>query len=224
MGVTAFEDMKKQVPISKDPAVNKYVVCVANEITTVLPEKQNWEVVVFENAEPNAFALPGGKIGVHTGMLKVAETPAQLGAVLGHEVGHVLARHSNERLSESMAVQGVLAVSSALLKDKESKTYGLTMAALGLGAQFGYVLPHSRKQESEADIIGLDLMSRAGFDPRQAVELWRNMEKAGGGQPPEFMSTHPAHGTRIQSLQASMGPAVAKYEQTTHRPSCSLKR
>lgn len=224
MGAEAFTDMKKQIPTSKDSSVNQYVVCVANEITNALAEKQAWEVVVFENAEPNAFALPGGKIGVHTGMLKVAQTPAQLAAVLGHEVGHVLARHSNERLSEAAAVNVGLALTSALFKDKESKAYGITMAALGLGAQVGYTLPHSRTQESEADVIGLDLMSRAGFDPRQSVELWRNMEKAGSGQPPEFMSTHPSHGTRIEGLQSNIGPAIAKYEATKRRPACALRK
>lgn len=224
MGVQAFDDMKKQVPTSKDPAVISYVTCVANEITNALPQKQAWEVVVFENPEPNAFALPGGKIGVHTGILKVAVNASQLGAVLGHEVGHVLSRHSNERLSEAMAVQGVLAVSSTLFKDKQSKTYGLAMAALGVGAQYGYALPHSRKQESEADVVGLDLMSKAGFDPRQAVELWHNMEKAGGGQPPEFLSTHPSNENRINELQARMGPALATYNSTSHRPSCAPKK
>lgn len=223
MGVSAFEDMKKKLPVSKDAKATAYVRCVAGEITAVLPEKQNWEVVVFENKEPNAFALPGGKIGVHTGMLTVAKDASQLAAVLGHEVGHVLARHSNERVSEEQALGGAMAVASALFKDKNSKTYAVTMAALGVGSQFGITLPHSRTQESESDLIGLDLMSQAGFDPRASVELWKNMEKAGGGAQPEFMSTHPSHGTRIENLQANMGPALAKFESQSRRSTCVLK-
>lgn len=220
MGVQAFTELKKQTPVSKDAGATTYVRCVASQITSVLPEKQTWEVVLFENPEPNAFALPGGKIGVHTGMLKVATNASQLAAVLGHEVGHVIAQHSNERVSETMAVQLAQVGASALFKDPNSKAYQYGMAAFGLGAQFGVLLPHSRTQESEADVIGLDLMSKAGFDPRQSVELWRNMEKAGGGQPPEFMSTHPSHGTRIEGLQAGMGKAMATFQATSVRPNC----
>lgn len=220
MGAAAFEELKQKQPISRDPKINAYVRCVATEITNTLPEKQTWEIVVFESAEPNAFALPGGKIGVHTGMLKVARDPAQLAAVLGHEVGHVLAHHSNERVSEENLLDGGAALISSLFKDKQSRTYSLAMAALGVGAQFGVVLPHSRTQETEADIVGLNLMSQSGFDPRQSVELWRNMEKAGGGGQPEFMSTHPSHGTRIETLQANMAKAMTTFEQAGRRPNC----
>lgn len=221
MGETAFDDMKKKQPINRDPKVNAYVKCIANEITNVLPEKQSWEVVVFEVAEPNAFALPGGKIGVHTGMLKIAKDPAQLAAVLGHEVGHVLSNHSNERASESFALQSLTELSGLVMK-KDSKYYGAAMAVFGVGAQYGLVLPHSRKQESEADVVGLDLMSKAGFDPRQAVALWKNMETAGGSSPPEFMSTHPANSTRISTLQSQMPPALATFMQNPNRPNCHM--
>ena len=221
MGETAFLDMKKKVPINHDPKVNAYVKCVADEITNSLPEKQNWEVVVFEVAEPNAFALPGGKIGVHTGMLKIAKDPAQLAAVLGHEVGHVLSNHSNERASESLALSG-LSHLSGLFVNKDSKYFGAAMAVFGIGAQYGVVLPHSRRQETEADVVGLDLMSKAGFDPRQAVVLWQNMQAAGGGAPPEFMSTHPANETRIQTLQSKMPPALATFQANPRRSTCKL--
>ena len=220
MGTQAFDELKKKTPISKDTKVNAYVRCVANEITSVLPEKQSWEVVVFENKEPNAFALPGGKIGVHTGMLSVAKDPAQLAAVLGHEVGHVMAHHSNERVSESQVLEQALGVGSALFKDKTSTTYAVTMGALGIGSQYFVVLPHSRGHETEADLIGLKLMAEAGFDPRQSVALWRNMEAAGGGGTPEFMSTHPSHGTRIETLQANMAPALQIFEGQSRRSNC----
>lgn len=224
MGAEAFQQLKTQQKLNTDPRTNQYVKCIAREITSELGSDEapdNWEVVVFEDSSPNAFALPGGKIGVHTGMLKVAESPAQLAAVIGHEVGHVLARHGAERVSENFATQGGLAAINLILSQR-GENYDLLMGALGLGAQFGVLLPHSRTQESEADTIGLDLMAKAGFDPRQSVALWRNMEKAGGGQPPEFLSTHPSHGTRIENLQAHMSEAEKLYEKNPDKPKCSL--
>jgi predicted Zn-dependent protease len=220
MGVSAFIEMKQKMPISKDQKLTTYVRCVANEITAVYPKEQEWEVVLFENPEANAFALPGGKIGVYTGILKITTDPAQLAAILGHEVGHVWARHSNERLSEQGLVAIAGGIPAMIFKDPNSKSYQLSMAALGAGAQFGFVLPHSRTQESEADTIGLDLMAKAGFDPRESVELWKNMSKAGGAQPPQFMSTHPSNSTRIRDLQEKMPAAVTTYEQVSHRPAC----
>jgi predicted Zn-dependent protease len=221
MGVQAFQEMKAQEPVDRQPAVNAYVKCVADAITAVAGDgsQGSWEVVVFQDDTANAFALPGKKIGVHTGLLKVAQTPAQLAAVIGHEVGHVLAKHGGERMSENFATQGGLAVLQATFQNKGPK-YDLIMASLGLGAQFGILLPHSRDQESEADLIGLDLMAKAGFDPQESVQLWQNMEKAGGGQPPEFLSTHPSHGTRMGNLKANMGNAVKLYQGSGRHPSC----
>ena len=220
MGEQAFAEMKTKIPTENGAAINANVKCVAQAITDALPEKKDWEVVVFKDDSPNAFALPGGKIGVHSGLLKVAKTDAQLGAVLGHEVGHVLAQHSRERVSEQLVAQGGLSLLDAILSQKQDSRRGVLMGALGLGAQFGVLLPHSRNQESEADVIGLDLMSKSGFDPRQSVELWKNMEAAGGGQPPEFLSTHPSHGTRMENLNSHMAEALATYEKSGRRPSC----
>ncbi len=220
MGVSAFDEMKQKISISKDMKLTAYVRCVADEITRVYPETQDWEVVVFESPEPNAFALPGGKIGIYTGMLKIMTDPGQLAAVIGHEVGHVWARHSSERLSEQGLVALAGAIPGLVFKDPNSKSYQLSMAALGVGTQLGYILPHSRTQETEADTIGLDLMSRAGFDPQQAVELWKNMAKLGGAQQPQFMSTHPSNSTRIEALQAKMGPALETYRKSNRRPNC----
>ena len=221
IGVNAFDEMKSKQPINRDPKVNAYVKCVADEITNVLPQKQSWEVVVFEVAEPNAFALPGGKIGVHTGMLRIAKDQAQLAAVLGHEVGHVLANHSNERMSTDYGI-GLITKGVDLFANRESKAYAIGMAIFGAGAQYGYVLPHSRTQESEADVIGLDLMSKAGFDPRQSIELWKNMEAMATSSPPEFQSTHPSNNTRIQNLQSKMPGALQTFVQNKHRAACRL--
>ena len=209
MGVQAFEEMRTQLPVESDPEINNYVRCVATAITGQVKDKRTtWEVVVFKDDTPNAFALPGGKMGVYTGMLKVAKNQNQLAAVLGHEVGHVLAQHGNERISQQQLTNVALAAAAG-----SGYLDTASMQALGLGAQIGILLPYSRTHESEADIIGLDLMAEAGFDPRQSVKLWKNMEKAGGGAPPEFLSTHPASSTRIDNLLNNMAEALQTYNE-----------
>lgn len=213
MGATAFLQMQEQVPVSKDPAVNRYVECVADAITEQLPEQRDWEVRVFSDQSANAFALPGGKIGVHSGLFEVAKNQDQLAAVIGHEVGHVVAEHSNERVSTAFATNAGLQVVQALAGGSGSQQQQLAMGLLGLGAQFGILLPFSRTQESEADIIGLQLMAKAGFDPRESIALWENMERAADGQPPEFLSTHPSYGTRVRVLQGGMNEAMKFYQQ-----------
>lgn len=221
MGVQAFTEMKSKTPIDRDPTDNAYVKCIANAITDALPEKQTWEVVVFDDKEVNAFALPGGKIGVLSGILKVTQTPDQLAAVLGHEVGHVLARHGAERASHGVAEQvGLAGVGAILGGDPNSMKYKLLMASATGLAQYGVVLPFSRKQEAEADDIGLKLMARAGFDPRQAVALWQNMDKMAGAAPPEILSDHPSNANRIADLQSRMGEAMQIYQSSGRRPNC----
>lgn len=221
MGAQAFTDLKKQTPVERDNSINSYIKCVTDPLTAQVGSqpKGGWEVVVFKDDSPNAFALPGGKIGVHTGMLKVAETPSQLAAVIGHEIGHVIAEHSNERVSENVAAQLGLAGVGLAMRNRD-KNYNLIMGALGLGAQFGFLLPHSRAQESESDIIGLNLMAKAGFDPSESVKLWENMKKAGGASPPEFMSTHPANSTRIANLSRNVPEAMKTYQAVQNKPDC----
>lgn len=228
MGVQSFNEIQDNTPREKDPVINAYVQCVADAITR-LPEvrKQSadWQVVIFDDKTVNAFALPGGKIGVYRGLLTAAQTPSQLAAVLGHEVGHVLARHGNERVSQQFAVGETLAVLDAWMAAGNRSNRESAMALLGLGTQVGVLLPFSRVQESEADTIGQDLMARAGFDPRESITLWQNMGKTGGGQAPEFLSTHPAHKTRIKNLQSGMGHALALYQQAQSagmRPACKV--
>lgn len=223
MGAQAFQELKAQQTIETDAKTTAYVQCVAGEIIHTLPsenQEKEWEVVVFKDPTPNAFALPGGKIGVHSGLLTVAKTPAQLATVIGHEVGHVLANHGAERVSEQFAAQGGLAVISSVFAGRGAQ-YDLLMSALGLGAQFGILLPHSRAQESEADVIGLNLMAQGGFDPQHSIHLWENMAKAGGGQPIEFLSTHPSHGTRIENLTSNMPEAMQTYKTVRSRTPAS---
>tara|TARA_R110001592_G_scaffold206408_3_gene457137 strand:- start:2162 stop:3013 length:852 start_codon:yes stop_codon:yes gene_type:complete len=203
MGVTSFENMKKEIPISKDKATNDFVLCVADAITVNVPKSAhqgNWEVVVFDSEQVNAFALPGGKIGVYTGILNVTENQDQLAAIIGHEVGHVLERHSNERLSANKLSNVGLAVAAAAIGASEVDNKGLWVAGLGIGVQYGVIMPYSRTHESEADIVGQDLMARSGFEPQASVQLWQNMSKLSKEAPPEFMSTHPSNETRIKQL------------------------
>lgn len=226
MGVAAYQQIKTQMRPSDDAASARYVRCVADAITDQVEDPRfrgtRWEVTLFEDPTPNAFALPGGKIGVHTGLLQVAVNQDQLATVLGHEVAHVLADHGNERVSQQFATQTTLdlvSVAAGASSPAQQQLLGL----LGVGAQVGVLLPFSRTQESEADSIGLDLMARAGFDPAQSVVLWQNMEKAGGGQPPEWLSTHPSHGSRMQNLESRI-PAARELSQQAHarglRPRC----
>lgn len=209
LGAQSFEQMKQQQTVSKDPKINAYVQCVTNAITQHVPKQpgfMSWEVVVFDSDQVNAFALPGGKIGVYTGLLNVAVNQDQLATVIGHEIAHVLADHSNERLSQSQIANAGLQITSIALGSSDYAQYRqATMAALGLGVQYGVLMPYGRTQESEADLVGLELMAKSGFDPNQSIDLWKNMAKASGGsQPPELLSTHPSHSTRIQDLTAKI--------------------
>lgn len=216
MGLQSFTELKRKTPIEYDSRTNTYVKCITDAITRAAKSQtqlSNWEVVVFRDSSANAFALPGGKIGVYTGILKVATTADQLAAVLGHEVGHVIARHGTERVSQAAAQEGILSIVDAM-GDKGSTQHGLLMAGLGLGAQFGIMLPFSRKHESEADEIGLYLMAQAGFNPQESIQLWRNMSQTGGGSPPEILSTHPSNASRISGLQSKMAKAMTYYNQT----------
>jgi predicted Zn-dependent protease len=230
MGAQAFQEISKETPVDTGAAVNAYVRCITDPIAKASASGtkiSQWEVKVFKSDQANAFALPGGKIGVYTGMLKVAKTPGQLAAVLGHEVAHVIARHSAERVSEQQIQGGVLGAVNAFVTggQQPSGTHQLLMAALGVGAQLGITLPHSRNQESEADLIGEDLMAQAGFDPSEAPELWRNMMAAGGSQGPQWLSTHPANQTRIDALNQRLPQSRKIFEQAKaqgRNPQCKL--
>jgi predicted Zn-dependent protease len=211
MGLQAFDTLKKEKTISNNGQYNQVANCIAGAITQQIGGQ--WEVIVFEDTSPNAFALPGNKIGIHSGMLKLISNQDQLAAVVGHEIGHVLAKHSNERASQEMAVnQGMNMVQAVAAP--QSALGQTAVGLLGVGAQYGILMPYSRVHESEADIIGVDLMAKAGFDPRQSISLWQIMDKAAQGQQPiEFMSTHPSHATRIQDLEKHMPQAMGLFQQ-----------
>jgi predicted Zn-dependent protease len=225
MGAAAFQQMRRQLPLARDPAAERYVQCVTGELSRALGRgagPASWQVELFEDRSANAFALPGGKIGVYTGMLRVAQTQDQLATVLAHEIAHVIAKHTNERLSTAAVAETGLTAAQVLLGG-DSPGQRQLMGALGLGAQVGVLLPFSRAQESEADLLGLRLMARAGFDPRGSVELWRRMQREAQGSPPEFLSTHPAESTRIAQLERSMREVQPLYQQAVsagRRPRC----
>jgi predicted Zn-dependent protease len=171
-----------------------------------------WQFNLIEDDETaNAWVMPGGKAAVYTGILPFTQDETGLAVVLGHEVGHALANHGNERMSqELLASMGGMALSVAL-SSQPQVTQELAMAAFGAGASVGVLLPYSRLQESEADHIGLILMARAGYDPREAIPFWQRMNKAPGSRPPELLSTHPAPETRIADIQALIPEAMAYY-------------
>lgn len=205
MGAAAFQDIQTKTPVSRNATTNSYVRCVADHILRAVPgtNPADWEVKVFDEPSANAFALPGRKIGVYSGLLEVAEDQDQLATVIGHEVAHVMARHSNERVSTNFVTQSGLQlaqIAAGVDTPAKQQLFGL----LGLGAQVGVLLPFSRAQEAEADLVGLELMAEAGFDPRASVRLWQNMEAQGGQKPPEFLSTHPSGQRRITELNARM--------------------
>ncbi len=227
LGAQAYQEVLKDPKnrISKDPREVDPVLRVAERIIAAakqskykeLAQQFDWSVTVIKDDKTlNAFALPGGKIAVYTGIFPAAKNEAGLAAIMGHEVVHALARHGGERMSQGIVAQLILTGAQVAGSSPE------VMQALGLGAQVGVILPFGRQHESEADYIGLLLAAQAGYDPRAAVEVWQRMEKLGGEQPPEFLSTHPSHGTRIADLQAAMPEALRTYENATKAPTGEL--
>ena len=208
LGLQAYQEMKREMPLSSDQALNRRIQTVGRNIARISPRPDwDWEFNLFEDDSPNAFALPGGKVGVNTGLFKVAKNDDQLAAVIGHEVAHAIARHGAERMSQGQLAQaGGAAVAVATGSDAYVGAYGML-------AQLGFMLPNSRVQESEADHIGLLFMAEAGYDPREAVRLWENMEAAGAGGRLEWLSTHPSPDNRIRRLQELMPEAMAIYQR-----------
>ncbi len=206
MGLSSFNQMKEEVPISTNPQHNALVQRVGEKIASVvdLPGAQ-WEFVVFDSEEANAFCLPGGKVGIYTGILPITQSEEGLAVVIGHEVAHAVARHGAERVSNQMALQTAGSIIGATLQNKSAATQQAASVAYGLGSQLAIALPHSRSQEAEADYMGLLYMARAGYDPGEAVNFWQRFSEfnqRSGGATPWFLRTHPLDQTRIENIRS----------------------
>jgi predicted Zn-dependent protease len=215
MSLQQYDQLISQSKLSTDAQATAMVKRVGEKIVQAVEEYTKthsdkdpfagykWEFNLIEDKQVNAFAMPGGKVVVYTGILPATQNEAGLATVIGHEIAHIFANHGGERLSQSLLAQmGEVGLSAALQKQPE-QTKSLFMSAYGLGTQVGILLPFSRTQENEADRVGLIFMAMAGYDPHVAVSFWQRMSESSKGQskPPEFLSTHPADATRIKNIQ-----------------------
>ncbi len=218
LGLSSFTELKKQTPVSQNAAANALVQKVGRRIAEVakgdMPGAQ-WEFVVFESKEVNAFCLPGGKVGVYTGILPITKDEAGMATVLGHEIAHAVARHGGERMTEAMALQLGGEVLNVSLANSDPRWKAVAGLAYGVTSQVGLALPHSRGQESEADEIGLRYMARAGYNPEAAVAFWQRFAafnaQQQGNNTPAFLRTHPTDETRIRQLQEWMPTAKSEF-------------
>ena len=216
-----FAQMREEMTVSDNAADKAYVQCIADAIVAQLDEpyrSRTWDVELFEEDQINAFAMPGGQIGVFTGIFKTATDQDQLAAVMGHEVAHVTRGHSLKRAnSQQAATVGILVGSVA------SETVRDNVGLIVLGAQLGLLMPYGRYQESEADIEGLQYLAKAGFRPEASIELWENMAAENPSSMPQFLSTHPSSKTRIADLREQLEAVRPLYQQAVaegRRPDC----
>jgi predicted Zn-dependent protease len=226
LGDQAFAEAKARQKLDTDGRQNAYVRCVVDALVAQLPPQWRtapWDVALFADDEPNAFALPGGKVGVNSGIFKVARNQDQLAAVLGHEIGHVISHHHDERITRQRGAQAGVGLLSVLAGAAYGSGAADVAGQLGGSAAGVLMLPNSRTQEAEADVVGQRLMAQAGFDPAQATALWRNMVAAGGARPPQWLSTHPDPQARIRELDRdapALEPVYAAARAAGHRPRC----
>jgi predicted Zn-dependent protease len=180
----------------------------------------NWEFNLIKSEEVNAWCMPGGKVAVYSGILPVTKDDAGLATVMGHEIAHAIAQHSSERASKAAVAEGVGSLIGAAAGNQSSAVQTAINQAYGIGAQAGVLLPNSRKQELEADHLGLIFMSMAGYNPSTAVSFWQRMAtaSASSSKPPEWMSTHPADATRIAQIQKDLPEAQTYFKSTTGKP------
>jgi predicted Zn-dependent protease len=225
LSLTQYNDVLKKSKLSQDPVkvqtVRRVGERIAKATESFLREEgmaseissYKWEFnLIDDDKTVNAWCMPGGKVAVYTGILPVTEDDTGLAVVLGHEVAHAIAKHGDERMSQGLLAQlGEIGLSAALASHP-GPTSQIFMAAYGVGANVGFLLPYSRLQESEADHIGLILMAKAGYDPRQAIPFWERMVKKGGPRTPEFLATHPAPETRIDRIRAELPEAMRYYQ------------
>lgn len=222
LGAQSFAAVKQKERVSYDPILNARIQRVGQRIATAVGNQMpgaQWEFVVFASDDLNAFALPGGKVGVYAGLMKLLDSDDELAEVMGHEIGHVIARHGGKRLTEA-ALVGLVGAVGAIAVDKKygSEKRDLFLLAYGGVSTVGYVLPHSRTDESEADMMGLQYAAQAGYNPYAAISLWKKMAAASKGrQVPAWLSTHPSNAQRIADLEAVVPRYVALYQANRRR-------
>jgi predicted Zn-dependent protease len=223
LGLQSYEDVLSQSQVVNSGPEVELVQKVMKRLEAATGEAgthMNWQVSVVASPQANAFCLPGGKMVVYMGILPITQSEAGLATVLGHEMAHATSRHGSQRLLQSKVSDTLMTGANAAiaLGDMDMQKKMAVMAALGAGAKYGVILPFSRKHESEADEIGLYYMARAGYDPEEAIRFWERMEQnSNGAQPPEFMSTHPSHGERIERLKEHMPKAEEEYAKAKGR-------
>ncbi|MGB0176574.1 MAG: M48 family metallopeptidase [Owenweeksia sp.] len=225
-----YREVLSQSELSTNTQWSSWVKTVGNDIKngveaylrqekrSDLIEDYNWEFnLIKDDQTVNAWAMPGGKVAFYTGIMPICETKEGVAVVMGHEVAHAIARHGNERMSQGLVQQlGGVALAVAI-RDKPAETQALFMGAYGVASQVGVLLPFSRTHESEADHLGLIFMAMAGYNPTEAPKFWQRMDaRAGGSQPPEFLSTHPSHSTRISNLNKWMPEALKYYKPSAN--------
>jgi predicted Zn-dependent protease len=216
-----FQEMRARIPISTDVALRSYINCVAGAIVQQLEKPysdKDWDVEVFDSEDINAFAMPGGRIGIYTGLMQVAENQDQLAAVIGHEVAHVTQQHSLKRANREATTQVGVVAGTAVLGGGPG-----VGDVVGMAAQVGLSLPFSRGNETEADTVGLNYMAAAGFSPSESIQLWKNMARKNKLGPPQWLSTHPSGDSRIQDLIRQLPDALKHYnaaQAAGRRPDC----
>lgn len=218
MGVAAYQEVKTKNPISTNAKYQEVVTRVGQRLAEAA-KRQNlgtnfdWEFTVIADQTQNAFCLPGGKVAFYEGILPVCQNEAGVAVVMSHEVSHALARHGNERMSQQLEVQGAGKILQAVVKRQAPDKEEIFLTAYNVGTKYGFVLPYSRKHESEADEMGIHLMAQAGYDPNEAPKFWERFASAKNGQaPPEFASTHPSDERRAAALRALLPKAVEEYQ------------
>ena len=219
LGLKAYEEVVSAEPASTNAAMSDLIQSVGSRIANVANRSDfQWEFRLIASPTQNAFCLPGGKVAVYEGLLPVCENEAGLAVVMSHEIAHALARHGGERMSQEMAVGGAKEVLDRVLAAKVPDRQQQIMQAYGVASKYGVMLPYNRKQESEADHIGIMLMAQAGYDPTEAPRFWTRFGSLGGStKPPEFLSTHPADARRAKDLMGLMAEAQSNYQKAPQK-------
>ena len=220
LGLQSFQEVLRTEHVIQGGPSAELVTRVATRLIRVVQQKQpelkfDWKVSVVDSPQANAFCLPGGKIVVYTGILPITANEDGLAVVMGHEIAHAVLRHGSQRMLKTDMLNAVMQGASAAvtLGDMAPEQQRAVMGALGMGSKFGVLLPFSRGHETEADERGLIYAAAAGYNPQEAVAFWGRMAQAGGGQPAEFMSTHPSHSSRIEDLKRMMPRAMEEYQK-----------